>query len=69
MKNFWIKLAFAIWMAWFLTMTQSCVSSNPAARYARTHSDKEFTSWKDLNRKMDKAEKAKPKEHQKRNNY
>ena len=48
----------------------SCVASmSPAQRYAREHSSKEFTSWEDLDKKMDQNEKKKPKEHSKKNNY
>lgn len=69
MKNFLIKLAIALWVIWFLTLVSSCGSATPAARYAREHQNKEFTGWKTIHKKIDKAEKSKPKEHAKRNKY
>jgi hypothetical protein len=69
MKNFLIKLAFVLWIIWFMTLVTSCSSSLPAARYAKEHRSKEFTSWKTINKKIDTAEKSKPKEHAKRNRY
>lgn len=69
MKNFLIKLAFTLWIIWWLTLVTSCSSSAPATRYAREHRSKEFTNWKTIHKKMDKAEASKPKEHAKRNKY
>jgi hypothetical protein len=69
MKNFLIKLAITAWIVWFLILVNSCGSATPAARYAREHQSKEFQGWKNQNKKMDKAEKSKPKDHSKRNRY
>lgn len=41
----------------------------PAERYAKEHAHREFTSWNQINKKMDKNKKSKPKEHSKKNNY
>jgi PBP1b-binding outer membrane lipoprotein LpoB len=43
----------------------ACASLTPAQRYAKEHESKEFKGWKDQNKKMNKAEKSKPKEHTK----
>lgn len=47
----------------------SCKTLMPAERYAKEHAYREFTSWKDINKKMDNQNKKKPKEHSKKNNY
>lgn len=67
MRNFLIKLFLTAWVIWFISLVAGCTSQLPAARYAKEHRSREFSSWKEINKRMDKAAKAKPKEHAKRN--
>jgi len=69
MKHFLIKLAVTLWVVWVITLMASCASQSPARRYAREHQSKEFTDWDTINKKSDKAQQSKPKEHSKKNRY
>jgi len=59
MKNI-IKLLFTISL--IITMA-SCAALTPGQDYAKQHQSKEFTSWKQIGKKMDACDKKKPKEH------
>lgn len=65
MKKHLIKILIGLFLAFTAGLITSCASLSPAQRYAREHSDREFTSFKDLNKRLNKATKRKIKDHSK----
>lgn len=68
MKNTILKTALIrvftnhiLMLTMILIILSSCVSTDPATRYAREHRGREFTSWQHETKKAKKAKKKKAK--------